>query len=123
MNIDTSHFKAKLEEEKKTLEKDLQSVASVDSKNPDTWDAETKDAGDEIPSDRTETADAIESYELNMSIASKLQQQLHEVNNALKRIGAGTYGICRIGGEPIEADRLEANPSASTCKQHMNDPL
>ena len=41
------------------------------------------------------------------------------VDEALEKIEKGTYGICETGGEKIEEDRLEANPSARTCKAHM----
>ncbi|MEK7091498.1 MAG: TraR/DksA C4-type zinc finger protein [Patescibacteria group bacterium] len=39
---------------------------------------------------------------------------------ALAKIDAGNYGLCEISQEPIELDRLEANPSARTCKKHLD---
>jgi RNA polymerase-binding transcription factor DksA len=33
---------------------------------------------------------------------------------------SGSYGKCEVCGKAIEADRLEANPAAPTCKEHMN---
>ena len=35
------------------------------------------------------------------AVATK--ETLHEVSDALQRIECGTYGICEITGEPIEA--------------------
>jgi DnaK suppressor protein len=49
----------------------------------------------------------------------KLDKQLTEVNDALSRIDEGTYGLCEVSNEPIEKERLEANPSARTCLKHM----
>ena len=40
--------------------------------------------------------------------------------DALERIEKGTYGICEVGNEEIEEDRLNANPAARTCKAHLN---
>jgi len=40
------------------------------------------------------------------------RETLHEVLDALQRIECGTYGICEITGEPIEAKRLNAIPWA-----------
>jgi RNA polymerase-binding transcription factor DksA len=40
------------------------------------------------------------------------KEVLHEVLEALRRIERGTYGICEITGEPIEASRLQAIPWA-----------
>ena len=53
-------------------------------------------------------------------MTTTLQARLTDVNVALGKIENGTYGICEVSGEPIEADRLEANPAARTNKAHMN---
>ena len=39
----------------------------------------------------------------------------------LKKIEAGTFGVCEISGEPIEEDRLDANPAARTNKANINN--
>jgi DnaK suppressor protein len=51
---------------------------------------------------------------------STLQARLSDVNRALDKIEAGTFGSCEVSNEPIEADRLEANPAARTNKANMN---
>ena len=43
------------------------------------------------------------------------QGQLRQVEDALERLGAGTFGACRSCGRPIAAVRLEAIPWAATC--------
>lgn len=40
---------------------------------------------------------------------------LEEIDAALARVAAGTYGTCEICGEPIAPGRLEARPTARTC--------
>ncbi|MDY0251057.1 MAG: TraR/DksA family transcriptional regulator [Pseudomonas sp.] len=40
---------------------------------------------------------------------------VNEVQQALARLDAGTYGECEKCGEPISAARLEALPSAAFC--------
>jgi RNA polymerase-binding transcription factor DksA len=35
---------------------------------------------------------------------------MYEIDAALDRIRHGTYGVCEISGEPIEAERLAAIP-------------
>lgn len=54
-------------------------------------------------------------------MVTTLQTRLTDVNAALGKIEAGTFGICEVSGEPIEADRLEANPAARTNKANMNN--
>lgn len=48
---------------------------------------------------------------------------LQAIEEALRRIEHGTYGICRDCGEPIAAARLRAIPwtrSCITCKEKQN---
>ena len=45
-----------------------------------------------------------------LSMLSKEQSSLYEIDAALKRIEDGTYGICEISQKPIKHDRLEALP-------------
>jgi RNA polymerase-binding transcription factor DksA len=45
-----------------------------------------------------------------LSIMSSDQNAMYEIDAALDRIRNGTYGICEISGEPIEAERLAAIP-------------
>jgi DnaK suppressor protein len=43
------------------------------------------------------------------------RHEIAEVDAALARVGAGTYGVCERCGDPIGAERLEARPVARTC--------
>ncbi|MFM2166469.1 MAG: hypothetical protein RIS79_840 [Verrucomicrobiota bacterium] len=47
-----------------------------------------------------------------LSLLGKEQDALYEINEALKRIDNGTYGICEGTGEKIMEERLEAMPFA-----------
>lgn len=43
------------------------------------------------------------------------QHHLTEIDRAIERIDAGTFGVCESCGQPIAAGRLEARPWAHTC--------
>ena len=45
-----------------------------------------------------------------LSMLSKEQGSLYEIDEALKRIESGTYGVCENCEKPIRHDRLEALP-------------
>jgi RNA polymerase-binding transcription factor DksA len=45
-----------------------------------------------------------------LSLLAKEQDAIYEINEALKRIEQGTYGICEMSGELIPEERLEALP-------------
>ncbi len=118
-DINIESFKQKLEEELKTLEEEL---TSVGRKNPDVktdWEAKPADL-DTDTADDSELADKIEEYEENAAILSGLEEKFNDVKLALQKIEEGRYGLCEVDGKPIEKDRLEANPAARTCKEHMS---
>jgi DnaK suppressor protein len=47
-----------------------------------------------------------------LSLLSQEQDALYEIDQALKRIEMGTYGVCEMSGKPIPRARLEAIPFA-----------
>jgi len=47
-----------------------------------------------------------------LSLLSQEQDALYEIEEALKRVDAGTYGVCEMSGRPIPDARLEAIPFA-----------
>lgn len=118
MTMDTNIFKKKLLDEKELVEKELATVARKNPNNPNDWEPIANT--DERPSERDEVADKLESFEENVAIARRLESRLGEINTALTAIEQGTYGTCSVCKSEIESDRLEANPSASTCKAHMH---
>jgi RNA polymerase-binding transcription factor len=112
-------FKEKLEAERALLEEELESVGQKNPDNPKDWEA-TPAVMDTLKADENELADTIEEYEGNTAILKQLETRYNEVLSALKRIDAGTYGVCSVCGKPIEPDRLEANIAADTCKEHLS---
>ena len=47
-----------------------------------------------------------------LSLLSQEQDALYEIDQALKRVELGTYGVCEMSGKPISKARLEAIPFA-----------
>lgn len=47
-----------------------------------------------------------------LSLLSQEQDALYEIEEALKRVEAGTYGVCEMSGKRIPQARLEALPFA-----------
>jgi len=115
---DLEYFKGKLEKEKEVLEDELATVGRVNPDRPDSWDATPGDI--EVDNaDDNEVADKMEELEENNLIMQQLEQQLNDVNDAIDKIKNDKYGLCEISVQPIEKERLEANPSARTCIKHM----
>jgi len=120
MKTNTQHFKEKLEKELLRLETELKSVGHKSATNAEGWEADQ--GSDIIPdaADDMEVADGIEEFENHAAITKDLEVQYKDVKDALHKIETTGYGVCEVCGEKIEEDRLEANPSARTCKAHMN---
>tara|TARA_B100001778_G_scaffold220044_1_gene182409 strand:- start:305 stop:673 length:369 start_codon:yes stop_codon:yes gene_type:complete len=114
-------FKAKIETELQEVIEELKTVGRVNPENPLDWEPLPEKLSEEERTDQNEIADKIEGFESNTAILKQLEIRFNELKDALKRIEEGTYGTCETSGEPIEEDRLEANPAARTCKAHMND--
>jgi phosphoserine phosphatase RsbU/P len=55
----------------------------------------------------------------NVSDAS-VHQLLHSVDEALARFNGGTFGICEVCHDSIEADRLLCNPLLRFCLDHLS---
>jgi DnaK suppressor protein len=49
------------------------------------------------------------------ALLERTERRLAELDRALDRVAAGTYGTCERCGRPIGADRLAARPDATTC--------
>jgi DnaK suppressor protein len=54
----------------------------------------------------------------NKALLMQLNEQLDEVEHALAKFEAGTYGLCERCNEPIGEARLEAMPATRFCINH-----
>jgi len=50
-----------------------------------------------------------------IALRRQAEANLAEVDAALTRVAAGTYGVCESCGRPIGPDRLDALPTTRTC--------
>ncbi|PCI20489.1 hypothetical protein COB64_02100 [Candidatus Wolfebacteria bacterium] len=120
MEIDTHKYKDALENEKALLLKELANLGIRDPENND-WGAIPNAISSADIADKNTLADRDEEFGEKAGILGELEIRYNNIKDALKRMEDGTYGICEKGGEQIEADRLDANPAARTCKNHIND--
>jgi len=52
--------------------------------------------------------------------SAKLVELLREVDQALERVGNGTYGLCKTCSDPIEEDLLRTDPLVCFCFDHLD---
>ena len=120
MTIDYEHFKEKLLAEKKELEAELVKVGRINPDNPSDWEATPPVDRDTSQADENTVADSIEEYEDNTAIVSTLEKRYNDIRSGLDKLEHKVYGLCQICNKEIELERLEANPSARTCKEHVD---
>lgn len=80
-------------------------------------DGLTDSLGDLSAYDNHPADHGTETFERAKDIALRdnLRIRLKQVERAEQRLNEGVYGRCEICGTPIDPDRLEARPEATTC--------
>ena len=104
-------FRQLLITDRAKLAGEIKSIAQEASKSP-------REASGDLSAYTLHMADmAADTYdrELSMSIVSTEQEVLYEIDDALKRLDDGSFGVCQSCSEPITMSRLKAVPYASLC--------
>ena len=113
----TESIKKKLEAEKAKLESEMGSVGRRNPGVPNDWEPVPSDIGTE--SDIVDQADVVIGHEGNAAILADLEARYDTIIAALSRIAKKTYGICEVCGKKIEEARLEVDPAATACVEHL----
>jgi DnaK suppressor protein len=103
----SSQIRARLEAEKKRIQEELNQLNSSRT---------MEDRREGSPFGKREE-EATESMELEKRLAleNRLNSLLTEVERALQKMDAGTYGYCDICNTAIDPARMEALPQAILC--------
>jgi len=115
---DLKHFETRLLEERARIMREMGHLENTILKvNP-------RDSAGEVGGYSFHMADAgtdSMEREISFDIASKEGRLLREIDDALRRIYNGVYGICEASGKPIARARLEALPWARyTLEEQAN---
>ena len=102
--------RAALEEQRRTLRRRLAGLASDFAETV----AASLDTNADDEHDPEGATIAFERSQLS-SMSRQLVQRIAEVDVALARVDAGTYGVCTACGQPIDPARLKARPAAALC--------
>ena len=112
MSVDVDHFRTALLDERKRVE---QAIEYLHQETPGSLEDETEEIFGTSDNHLGDAASGTLDREIDYSLEENSEQVLAEIDAALKRIDAGTYGICTNCGEPIAPERLEAVPWATLC--------
>ena len=70
------------------------------------------DEGKSVGNHMADEGGSIQETDNDLAVRGNVEQVLAEIERALTKFDAGTYGICEDTGEPIPEARLEALPYA-----------
>lgn len=121
-----SELKTALIKERDLLTKELETIAAPDPNLKGDWDVKHEEWGeDQITSDEElETGESVNESDEDMKnkvLSDRLELRLKEVNDALKRMEDGSYGICENCQKEIPMERLKANPAARADIEHAKE--
>ncbi len=112
MNEDTIRKQLKSEEERLIdLRDDFRSVEGLN--DTQVIDASHEHVGAELHP--AEVATEFVQKEIDLSMLEHVESEISDVERALERLDAGTYGQCESCSEQIPRERLEALPAARFC--------
>ena len=111
-DLDTEQFRVLLEEERTRL---TDAYEFLERENPGSLTDELGELASGDDNHLADTATATFDRELDQGLEEGVQQTLHDIEDALRKIGEGSYGVCEVCGEPIGAARLSAMPWARLC--------
>ena len=104
-------FRDALLAEREKFAGEIRSIAREAMKNP-------REASGDLSAYPVHMADmSADTYEreLSLNLASSEQEVLYHIDDALKRLDEGTFGICVQCNKPIALSRLKAVPYTPMC--------
>ena len=108
-----AELKALLEQKQTELQSDLESLHSEERGAQG-----TTSKADDVRDYGEQSAD-LEQLERNNDVEDDMRAELREVERALAKFAAGTYGRCERCGLPIPIARLRAIPQARYDTEHQ----
>lgn len=109
---DLKHYEKRLLEERGRVMKELGLIED------EVMNSTQRDSAGDLSAYSLHMADLgtdAQQRERAFALASRDGQMLHLINEALKRIYAGDYGVCTRCRKEISPERLEAVPYARLC--------
>lgn len=108
-----ARLKTKLEAEERIIREELEAIATKNPRVKGDFTVAYPEFGTDVDPD--EGADEVEEFSNVLALERRLEDRLNLITGALTKMKQGRYGICERCGKPINPERLEAMPEATTC--------
>jgi DnaK suppressor protein len=109
--IDTDEFRTLLSDRRERI---VRAIEHLHEQHPGTLDEESGELV-RVDNHLADLASATFDRELDLGLEEDAEEVLAAIDAAIRRLDAGTYGICERCGADIGVDRLRAMPYATLC--------
>jgi DnaK suppressor protein len=109
--MDTEQARERLNAERDRLIEVRDAASRLSTPASEATERELSSADQHPAEQATETLER----ELDLGVLQSVETELTDLQAALDRLDAGSYGICEICSKPIAEGRLEAMPAARYC--------
>jgi YteA family regulatory protein len=116
-NLDLDHFRQKLEQERRRMQHQMRVIEARQDRDQSETLGELSDYDDHPADVATETFER----EKDRALRENAREIVERIDASLRKMEAGTYGLCDICGQVIPAGRLEAVPYATLCVKCQAD--
>ena len=115
--MDADHARERLQERRREIEDAIRAARS--GENLDEGQADSIAEFD--PDDAADIGSEMFERERTYSVVVGLEGHLKDVDDALRRVDDGSFGVCEVCREAIPEERLEVRPEARFCVQHQEE--
>lgn len=116
--MDLDRFRTALLDERTRIE---DAIEYLHRENPGTLEDETEEMIGGSDNHLGDAAAGTLDREIDYTLEGHSEQVLEQIEAALGRIDAGTFGTCTNCGRAIAEERLEARPWATLCIECQRD--
>lgn len=107
-----AYFKDRLLQELQRLKQQIQDLGEESTTEPGHFNVRYPES---MSNSEDDNAAEITEYSDEQSIMARIQDELKDVEDSLKAVENGTYGVCKYCKAEIDEKRLEARPASSSC--------
>jgi DnaK suppressor protein len=93
----------------------LESLHALEDEVKGYNEPESHSTQSDMPTHPADQSDRTYEQMKDLQIATNERDMIREIEEALRRVDDGTYGVCLECGKPIERHRLEVQPWANLC--------
>lgn len=111
-------FRQKLMDKRRELEGDIEGLADDVQKSEPADDRAPAASPSDAPTHFADEASDERAEQKVKRLTEQERDTVMAIDEALRRIDEGTYGLCLMDKEPISKKRLEAKPWARYCLDH-----